>query len=924
VFGDYRNGDWDIYAQKLDSDGNPIWGATDVKVNQNSDSNFQRYPGVAIDSNDNAIFVWQDYRANNWDIYAQKFNSSGEAQWGASDVSVGDNPNDVQRNPDIAVDSSGNAFIVWEDERDGISDENVYAQKLNSVGTVQWGSDVKVNEDNDDETQTFPSVVCDSNGNAIIVWADRKSGTDSDIYAQKLDTDGAKQWSSSDVQINQNTTGNQNGVSVAIDSYDYAVVVWSDTRTGSMDIIAAQKLDTSGTVQWGSSDVMVNQTTISASRISPDIAIDSGDNVVIVWKDERNGASDDDIYVQKLNSSGVALWGSSDVKVNQNSDSDVQEFPKVAVDPFGNTIVAWEDQRGTYADIYAQKLEASIPGRAYIYHGGSSMDTTADASFEGDAGGDKFGYSVSCAGDIDYDGNVDAIVGAPYYDDGSTTDCGSVYVLKGGSLMYNATRYMFKGSQAGEHLGWSVSFALNINGSTKNAVVTGAPHYNDGPDSDTGKAYLLYLDEILELVINEIQFNPTGSDDNAEWVELYNPGSSAIDLTGWYLIDNDGWKFDISGAGSIAAGGYVVCHLGDTGTNSSTNVYGPIIYERELVIQHGALTGKDVYLDSSLGILNTGAYTNIDVINSSVERKSLIQFDLSSLPSGNVSGAKVWLYRFDGHESTGATVIVHRMTQSWTEGDNSANSGANWGTYDGTNSWATSGGDYDSTDIDTVTVLVGINAWYSWSVTDMVEGWKNGTYSNYGMIFNATYGSEIQYIYSSDYTTDTSLIPKLVVNLTTTTMLEDSDDLTLLNDNDIIIDYVAWGADAGSDDDNAVAWGHWTDGDYADTSDFTTNETLGRDKDSTDTDSSSDWENTTTEKADPYGVNATDVTLGSQNIDFVIPEFEFALIPMMMIPVIFFTVKRHHRRKSSLTKHHCKTGYNESYSDVTSQINVNK
>jgi hypothetical protein len=911
VFGDYRNGDWDIYAQKIDPEGNVLWGPNDVKVNQNTDSDFQRYPEVAIDSNDNAIFIWQDYRSNNWDIYAQKLNSSGEAQWGASDVSVGDNPNDVQRSPDLAVDTSGNTFVVWEDERDGISDENVYAQKLNSAGNVQWGSDVKVNEDNDDETQTTPSVDCDSNGNAIIVWSDRKSGTDPDIYAQKLDTDGAKQWSSSDVQVNQNTTGNQGSPRVVIDSSNYAIAVWSDTRTGSIDVIAAQKLDTSGAVQWGSSDIMVNQTTISASRISPDLAIDSGDNVVIVWKDERNGASDDDVYVQKMNSSGIALWGSSDVKVNQNSDSDVQEFPKVAVDPFGNTIVAWEDQRGSYADIYAQKLEASIPGRAYIYHGGSPMDTTADASFEGDSGDDKFGYSVHCAGDIDSDGNVDAIVGAPYYDDGSKSDCGSIYVLKGGPSMYNATRYIFKGSQAGEHIGWSVSFALNINGSTKNAVVTGSPYYNDGPDSDTGKAYLLYLDEILELVINEIQFNPTGSDDNVEWVELYNPGGSAIDLTGWYLIDNDGWKFDISGAGSISSGGYLVCHLADAGTNTSTNVYGSIVYESEVVVQPSISTGKDVYLDSTMGILNTGSWTWMTVMNaSSVYKRPLIQFDLSSLPSGNVSGAKVWLYRGTGDESTGATVIVHRVTQSWTEGDGSANSGANWGTYDGTNTWATNGGDYDSTDIDIETVLAGTNGWYSWSVTDMVEGWKNGTYSNYGMIFNATSGSEAHNFYTSDYTTDTSLIPKLVVNLTTSTMLEDTDDLTLINDNDIIIDYVAWGGDAELDDDNAVAWGHWTDGDYADTSEFSENETLGRDKDSTDTDSYTDWENSTTNKADPYGVNASSPTQGSQNIDFVIPEFEFTLIPIMMVPVIFLTLKKHHRRKSSSTKRHSKTGNN--------------
>jgi hypothetical protein len=62
-----------------------------------------------------------------------------------------------------------------------------------------------------------------------------------------------------------------------------------------------------------------------------------------------------------------------------------------------------------------------------------------------------------------------------------------------------------------------------------------------------------------------------------EWVELYNPSTTAVDLTDWEITDNDGNSFDLSGAGSIPAGGYLVCHLATSGTNSSTDVYGPII-----------------------------------------------------------------------------------------------------------------------------------------------------------------------------------------------------------------------------------------------------------------------------------------------------------------------------------------------------------
>jgi hypothetical protein len=45
------------------------------------------------------------------------------------------------------------------------------------------------------------------------------------------------------------------------------------------------------------------------------------------------------------------------------------------------------------------------------------------------------------------------------------------------------------------------------------------------------------------IIFSEIFPNPTGDDADAEFIELYNPGSSDIDLTGWEIIDESGKKF---------------------------------------------------------------------------------------------------------------------------------------------------------------------------------------------------------------------------------------------------------------------------------------------------------------------------------------------------------------------------------------------
>ena len=63
------------------------------------------------------------------------------------------------------------------------------------------------------------------------------------------------------------------------------------------------------------------------------------------------------------------------------------------------------------------------------------------------------------------------------------------------------------------------------------------------------------------VVINEIHYNPPDADDPAdtEFFELHNPGTSAIDVTG-YTIDDGASAPDetLTLSGSIAAGGYVI------------------------------------------------------------------------------------------------------------------------------------------------------------------------------------------------------------------------------------------------------------------------------------------------------------------------------------------------------------------------------
>jgi len=108
----------------------------------------------------------------------------------------------------------------------------------------------------------------------------------------------------------------------------------------------------------------------------------------------------------------------------------------------------------------------------------------------GQAAGDRFGYSVAYAGDVDNDGFGDVIVGAPF-NDGHGTSSGRAYILDGedGSRLRTHT-----GQTAGEQFGYAVSGATDLNDDNMNDYAVGAPR-NDGGGNDAGRVSIFDGDD---------------------------------------------------------------------------------------------------------------------------------------------------------------------------------------------------------------------------------------------------------------------------------------------------------------------------------------------------------------------------------------------------------------------------------------------
>ena len=160
---------------------------------------------------------------------------------------------------------------------------------------------------------------------------------------------------------------------------------------------------------------------------------------------------------------------------------------EAADDWFGNHVSGAGDVNNDgFADLIVGALyhDAGGPdaGRAYVYSGqnGAVLHT-----FTGEVFGDRFGNSVSGAGDVNSDGFADLVIGA-YANDAGGNDAGRAYVYSGQN---GAVLHTFTGEAANDNFGTSVSEAGDANNDSFADLIVGAPH-NDAGGSAAGRAYV--------------------------------------------------------------------------------------------------------------------------------------------------------------------------------------------------------------------------------------------------------------------------------------------------------------------------------------------------------------------------------------------------------------------------------------------------
>lgn len=280
---------------------------------------------------------------------------------------------------------------------------------------------------------------------------------------------------------------------------------------------------------------------------------------------------------------------------SMNNAADVILTGETTVTVFGYSVSGAGDLNGdSYQDVVVGAYSYnSSTGKAYIYYGGTGMNNFADFEFEGESTFNRFGASVSSAGDINGDSFSDVIVGAWGYN----SSAGRVYIYTNTITGEDIPDIVVTGETVDNDFGWCVSSAGDVNNDGYSDVIVGADKYN----SYTGRAYIFYggpvMNNIADVTITgEAAYtsfgysvsgvgdlNGDGYDDvivGANGYNLYTGrayiffGGLSMNNTADVIVTGDSvytnFAVSVSGAGDVNSDGYSDVIVGASGSNFST------------------------------------------------------------------------------------------------------------------------------------------------------------------------------------------------------------------------------------------------------------------------------------------------------------------------------------------------------------------
>jgi len=361
---------------------------------------------MAGDGGNRVYATWMETPSTAGQVFFNRSTDSG-TNWGGSSVRL-DDASGPAIGPRFALVNGGQTVNVhWADFRGGTNYREMYRDRSTDFGATFPNASGRLNPGMNIDAFNVETAV--SGNNVYVVYEAFTSERSRHIFFLRS-TNGGSSFTGP-LQLDHGTGANlvASAPKIAADGNEVHVV-WRDNRNGALDIFHVRSTDSGAT--WSASDTRIDGGTAgSASSFDPVIATENG-NVYAAWIDDRNGASFD-IFFNRSTNSG-ASWGAAS-RIDDDPLPHDSTGPRIAITGASQLVVAWVDFRSGFADIIARFSDTAGDS----FEGAQRLDT-------GTAAGTSTSFDLAIAADGD-------LIGAAWADDRSGfLDIHANYSLDGG------------------------------------------------------------------------------------------------------------------------------------------------------------------------------------------------------------------------------------------------------------------------------------------------------------------------------------------------------------------------------------------------------------------------------------------------------------------------------------------------------------
>ncbi len=275
---------FDIFY-KLWNSSTSSWTATEVVSTESTDVSFG--PSLAVDILGNVHIAWYDWTdyagaGIDADIFYKLFNSSSSS-WTITEIASIDSTKHSYF-PSLAIDLLGNVHLAWADETNlagaGV-DFDIFYKLWNATSTTWTSTEVVSTEST--EQSSHPSLALDSSRNVHVAWNDEtnyaSAGVDFDIFYKLWDSSSST-WTTTEV-ISTISAGDSSDPSLAVDSIGNIHIAWEDFTVTDRDIFYRHWNSSSSS--WSMTVGVSSESTRNSEN--PSLGVDSNGYVHIVWQD---------------------------------------------------------------------------------------------------------------------------------------------------------------------------------------------------------------------------------------------------------------------------------------------------------------------------------------------------------------------------------------------------------------------------------------------------------------------------------------------------------------------------------------------------------------------------------------------------------------------------------------------------------------